>query len=137
MGDFNKSCLLINDDPADQAIFIEAIDSVAPDSLLYMADDAMEALQIMQEDNVVPDYVFVEFFMRGINGLEFMHRLRQVQILKDIPVIVHSSELSQHHVEILKQMGAHAIYQKPFEYWGMCNVLSFFLFQDDLKSALN
>lgn len=38
-----KSCLLINGDPEDQKVFMNALVEVAPQTLLVLADDVGEA----------------------------------------------------------------------------------------------
>lgn len=131
-----KSCLLINDDPIDQAIFVEALLDVAPETLFMLARNSVEALEILQEDNLSPDCVFVELSEPGIDALQFLRAMRKTELLREVPVIVHSSVPAHHRVIELQEMGALAIYFRPYNYQGVCNVLNLF-FKQDYKNNLN
>lgn len=122
-----KTCLLINSDPKDHNLYIEAIDHVAPDTCFILAIDSREAIEILSDDSLAPDYVIVEFMMPGIDALEFLRKARDQDVLAGIPVIVHSPFPVRHRMKDLLNMGAHALYFKPYSYVGICNMLSLFL----------
>jgi chemotaxis response regulator CheB len=136
MIDIVKSCLLINDDPLDQAIFFDALLDVAPETLFMLAGNSMEALQILQEDNLTPDCVFVELSRPSIDALQFLKAIKKTELLREVPVIVHSSVPALHRVIELQEMGALAIYFRPYNYHGVCNVLNLY-FKQDYKTNLN
>jgi response regulator RpfG family c-di-GMP phosphodiesterase len=129
-----KSCLLISNDPLDQAIFMEALLDVAPETHFMLSGDSMEALQILQEDNLTPDCVFVELSEPGIDAVQFLKGLKKIQLLRYIPVIVHASVPALHRVIELQEIGARAIYFRPYNYLGVCNVLNLYFKQDYINN---
>ncbi len=67
-----KQILLVDDDEDELDIFKEALKNVSiPFNCLY-AQNTETAIQILSD--VVPDYMFVDFNMPRINGLQFMAR---------------------------------------------------------------
>lgn len=73
----HRSCLFVNSDPIDQSIFIAALSDISPETDCFLAVNDEEALDIMQEDGVVPDYIFIELDMPGIDGNRFLKRVRR------------------------------------------------------------
>lgn len=132
-----RTLVLINGNPKDQVVFIEALSTVAPGAQFLMANNSVEALEIMVEDNIVPDCIIVELTMRGISGTDFLREARKLPSLRHVPVIVHAPEPIPHRVSQLKRMGAFAIYFKPYNYWGVCNILNLYMQENIFKLSLN
>jgi len=65
----------------------------------------------------------------------FLKKAKTLEALKEMPVILHSPFPVQHRVPELLDMGAHALYFKPYNYSGVCNVLS--LYFKDFTAAVN
>jgi len=132
-----RSCLFVNDNPEDQRVFIHALSDVFPSTLCFMANNGREALEIMQEDELVPDYIFMELKIPGIDGLEFLRAVRKIDTQKEPVIIVHSIDPAPTKVMELKAMGASAIYSKPYDYWGTCNLLRVYFHHDNGRPNLN
>src|SRR5687767_8124142 len=119
-----RNCIVfIADDPYDQAVFIRALKDVSPQTICFAVADASDALFIMEQERVMPKYIFVELNLPRMNGLEFLKQIKQKQFLKNVPVIVHAPSLQPNKVIELKEFGALAIYYKPYDYCGICNML--------------
>ncbi|MBT1708397.1 response regulator [Fulvivirgaceae bacterium PWU5] len=131
-----KSCLLISGDPRDHEVFIDVLSDLAPNAHFMLADNAMDALDFLEQDSITPDYIFVELDMIGINGVEFLRESKRVSLLRNVPVIIHSPEPVPEKIRMLKEMGAFAIFFRPYSYWSVHNVLSL-CFQDGYKMCLN
>jgi len=131
-----KTLVLINADPKDQVVFVEALTDVAPNTQFFLAENSVEALDIMLEDKIIPDCIIIELIMSGINGLEFLRRVKKMPELKHVPVIVHSRKPVPRRISLLKRMGAFAIYFKPYDYWGVCNMLNLYM-HDSYNVSLN
>ncbi|MEO5977538.1 MAG: hypothetical protein ABIS36_09605 [Chryseolinea sp.] len=132
-----RSCVFINSDPADRAIFVTALFDTSPDTVCFLADNDTHALKIMREDSIVPDYIFIELDTYGINGFNFLRRIRNIQSLSRIPVIVHCDSPGRICIDDLRTIGAFAIYPIPYNYKGMCNILNIYLNQDSINLNLN
>jgi CheY-like chemotaxis protein len=131
-----KSCLFVNSDPVEQSTFIEALGDVSPEAFCMMASDDAEALDIMKAGSLVPDFIIIDLEMPGIDAKRFLHHVKNVESLRDVPVIVHCQHPNAYAVMELKEMGAFAIYYRPYDYWGICNILNLYL-NDDVKALMN
>jgi CheY-like chemotaxis protein len=123
----NKSCLLVNEDPNEQAIFISALREVSPQTLCFTASDGIDALYMMIEDNLVPDYIFVELNMPGMDGLSFLREIKKIDVLKDIPVIVHTPSPPLQRINQIKEAGAKAIFTSDYTFFSAYNMLNLYL----------
>ena len=83
-----------------------------PINELYEAQNGKEALGILREKKV--DLVFSDIHMPEITGVEMVEQMAADGALKDIPVIVVSSEGSQTRLGELLDKGARAYVRKPF-----------------------
>jgi two-component system chemotaxis response regulator CheY len=79
---------------------------------LYEAANGKEALAILREHQV--DLVFSDIHMPEMNGMELIERMAADGALREIPVIVVSSEGSKERVDQLMKKGARAYIRKPF-----------------------
>jgi CheY-like chemotaxis protein len=107
-----KYCLLVEDDPEDQELFIEVLHSISPTVGCYAVSNGEEALFTLLQEDFKPDYIITDLNMPRMNGLEFLKLLRQVEKFQSIPVIVFSSHYSEDAIEIVKQHGVTAFYSK-------------------------
>jgi DNA-binding response OmpR family regulator len=136
MIDKSRFCLLISASVEDQIIFLDALNAVAPDMFFLVAYDGTEAIEIMKEECIRPDFVFVELDMPGIDACQFLRSIKKLTFVNKVPVIVHSREPLEHKVTELKEMGAFGIYFKPYNYRSVCNILNLY-FMQDFKNNLN
>jgi two-component system chemotaxis response regulator CheY len=83
-----------------------------PINELYEAQNGKEALGILREKKV--DLVFSDIHMPEMTGVEMVEQMAADGALKDIPVIVVSSEGSQTRLGELLDKGARAYVRKPF-----------------------
>jgi len=121
-----KSCLFIGDSPHDQAVFVKALQDVSPETICFTANTAMDALYMVQDEGIVPDYIFIELYLPGMDAVEFLKRIKSDDDLKHIPVIVHCASPQPHKIIELKENGALAIYFRQYEYFGVCNMLNLY-----------
>ena len=118
--------MFIGDDPYDQAVFAKALSDVSPETICFTAANGMDALYMMNEEHVEPDYIFTELYMPGMDAVEFLKRVKSTDHLKLIPVIVHCASPQPHKIIELKEHGAMAIYFRQYEYFGVCNMLNLY-----------
>ena len=86
-----KICLLVDDDPDDQEVFLTALADVSTSALCLVAPDGDRALELLYNEETMPDYIFLDLNMPRMNGFEFLAALKKSKILKNIPVIVYST----------------------------------------------
>jgi len=109
-----KTCLLIDDDREDREFFSTVLARVSPEINLVTAADAETARKLLRE-NDSPDYIFLDLFLPGIDGYEFLLQLKRDINHRRIPVIVYSQ--MNDHVEIskIKKYGALDFFVKSGE----------------------
>jgi CheY-like chemotaxis protein len=107
-----KSCLLIESDPEDQEIFLDALHSVTYDCGCYAVSNGEEALFTLVEEDFIPDYIFTEISMPRMDGFEFMKILKRIEKFRNVPVIVYTSEFSEDTIQKAEALGAIAVFSK-------------------------
>jgi two-component system chemotaxis response regulator CheY len=77
----------------------------------YEAGNGKEGLEVLAQHWI--DVIFLDINMPVMNGMEFMHCLRDNQAYKDTPIIVVSTEGSEERRSQLMQAGVKAYLRKP------------------------
>ena len=75
------------------------------------AENGQVALELLKDNWV--DLIFLDINMPVMNGIEFAERLKESDLLKDIPVVVISTEGSKIRAEELKALGITVQLRKP------------------------
>jgi CheY-like chemotaxis protein len=119
--------LYVEDDPEDQDIFREAIETVSPHTTCYFARNGSDALRVISKIVAEPDYIFLDINMPEMNGKEFLKKLKSTSTLKSIPVIIYSTSNSSRDVDECKKLGAVEFITKPSDFTMICQTLKKFL----------
>lgn len=69
-----------------------------------LAKDAPEALQYLTENT--PDIILLDIILPGINGFDFLQRIKQQDATKKIPVLILSNLGDKTDIEKGKKLGA-------------------------------
>ena len=118
-----KICLLVDDDPDDQEVFLTALGDVSPTALCLIAPDGDRALELLHNKETIPDYIFLDLNMPRMNGFEFLTAIKKSKILKDIPVIVYSTTSQPTQMEKSKKIGDAEFFTKTYKYNELCLLL--------------
>ena len=118
-----KICLLVDDDPDDQEVFLTALGDVSSTALCFVAPDGDRALELLHNEETIPDYIFLDLNMPRMNGFEFLAAMKKSKILRDIPVIVYSTTSQAAQIEKVKKLGATDFFTKTYKYKDLCNLL--------------
>jgi CheY-like chemotaxis protein len=106
-----KQILLVDDDEDELDIFKEALNNVGiPLNCLY-AQNSETAIQILSD--VVPDYMFVDFNMPRINGLQFMAQDKVKHCIQKTASILYSNGVNETDCAKAKQLRTLACIKKP------------------------
>lgn len=125
-----KICLLVDDDPDDQEVFLTALNDVSTTALCLVAADGDRALQLLHNEETIPHYIFLDLNMPRMNGFEFLAAMKKSRILRDIPVIVYSTTSQPGQIEKAKKLGATEVFTKTYKYHELCSLLKKY-FGDD------
>ncbi|HEX8039816.1 MAG TPA: response regulator [Chryseosolibacter sp.] len=118
-----KICLLVDDDPDDQEVFLTALSDVSSSALCLVAPDGDRALEILHNEETKPHYIFLDLNMPRMNGFEFLTAMKKSSILRHIPVIVYSTTSHQAQIEKVKALGAAEFFTKTYKYHELCDLL--------------
>jgi len=119
-----KICLLVDDDPDDQEVFLTALNDVCSSVLCLVAPDGDRALELLHNEDTIPDYIFLDLNMPRMNGFEFLAAMKKSKILRDIPVIVYSTTAQPSQIDKVKKLGATEFFTKTYKYKELCAMLS-------------
>ena len=78
---------------------------------IYEAGNGKEALELLDKNWV--DLVFLDINMPIMNGMEFMEYVRTDEALRDLSVVVVSTEGSAERREKLRELGVKSYLRKP------------------------
>jgi two-component system chemotaxis response regulator CheY len=76
------------------------------------AGDGREALQVLEGNKV--DIILSDINMPNMTGLEFLKEKATIDAIKDIPVVIISTESGSDIIEEAKSLGAAGSIKKPF-----------------------
>jgi CheY-like chemotaxis protein len=105
-------CLLVEDDPEDQELFIDALHTISSRVGCYAVENGEEALSTLLHEGFKPDLIFTDVNMPRMGGFEFIKALYSNERFRSIPVIMMSSDYSEENIKKAKQLGASAFYSK-------------------------
>jgi CheY-like chemotaxis protein len=119
--------LYVDDDEEDVDVFTEAVEVVAPHTILHVATDCTEAFEVLNDLIILPDYIFLDINLPVMNGKEFLKQLKENKKLKNIPVVMCSTSSNNPEIEECRKIGAIDFVVKPPEFKRLCEILKTFL----------
>jgi len=103
--------LLVEDDKDDQLFFSDAISEIEDVVLQNVASNGIEALRMLETSTALPDLIFMDINMPMMNGIECLIQIIRNPHLKNIPVVILSTDISG--AELICNLGAKAFIKKP------------------------
>jgi CheY-like chemotaxis protein len=107
-------CLLIDDDPDDQEIFLLAVKKTAMPVECEIVSSATKGLEKLgAENNFVPNYIFLDLNMPGMDGKMCLSEIRKISHLLNVPVIMYSTSSYIDDIRETRRLGATGFVTKP------------------------
>lgn len=108
-----KSVLIVDDSNTMRKIVARALRQAGLDfDEILEAADGQEALAVLADNKV--DVVLSDINMPNMTGLEFLKAKSEDDAIKDIPVIMISTETGADIIDEAKSYGAKGAIKKPF-----------------------
>jgi len=108
-----KTVLIVDDSNTMRKIVSRALRQAGIDfSEILEAGDGQEALDVLANNKV--DVVLSDINMPNMTGLEFLKAKSEDDSIKDIPVIMISTETGADIIDQAKALGAKGAVKKPF-----------------------
>jgi len=106
--------LIVDDDEDDKQLFIESAKEVDENITCLTAVDGQDALRYLKdENNPLPDFIFLDLRMPRINGRQCLDEIRKDERLSRIKVFIYTTSIDTRESIELKQKGALHFISKP------------------------
>lgn len=120
---------LIDDDEDDRELFELALNDVGADVRFMSASGCQEALRLITSSGELPNYIFLDLNMPGMNGKDCLCYLKQRDDLRHVPVIIFSTSGDPLDIQATKAMGAVGFITKPSKTSELTRLLANFINQ--------
>jgi len=105
--------LMVDDSRTVKSVIAKSLNlSGIPIASLRDAGNGKEGLELARERK--PDLIFADLNMPVMGGLEMIAALKDDPSLRDVPIVVISTEGSEERIGGLKERGIAAFLRKPF-----------------------
>jgi two-component system, chemotaxis family, response regulator Rcp1 len=112
--------LLVEDNPADVRLTLEALRDLSPDTLVTVAHDGIEALALLtdrrKQQRVLPDLVLLDLNLPRMPGREVLEKIKGTLALRHIPVVVLTTSQADQDVLDCYSRSANAVINKPVDF---------------------
>ena len=115
--------LLADDDLDDATLFKDVLAEVAPHVEFQHAADGRQALDLLLENDALPDLIFLDLNMPRLHGKEVLTMLKANEQLHHIPVIMYTTSSQSRDIEETMQKGALCFITKPSQLTELRNIL--------------
>jgi response regulator of citrate/malate metabolism len=107
-------CLIIDDDPDDQEIFLMCIRKISQDVICLTSNSGVEALAMLNaNEDYIPEFIFLDVNMPKMNGIDCLKQLKTVKRLKDTKILMYSTTSESDIVNESLKIGANDFIMKP------------------------
>jgi CheY-like chemotaxis protein len=118
--------LYADDDRDDCDLLCEALGKIDPSIRCILASNGRDALNILNENQLLPDYIFLDINMPVMDGKKCLVEIKKDVRLKEIPVIIYSTTSNQDEIDDLYSAGAISFIQKPNNFNQLPSMLNTF-----------
>jgi|SRR6185437_7730939 len=116
---------LIDDDIDDREIFTLALKDIDSTIKYTTAKDGAEALDfIEQNENFIPNFIFLDLNMPRVSGRECLVEMRKIVRLRNIPIYIYTTSSSDKDKLELLNLGATGFITKPYTIKKLVEMLS-------------
>jgi CheY-like chemotaxis protein len=116
--------LVIDDDIEDLEIFLKALEETGATVEATTARDGIEALKILQENNLQPQMIFLDMNMPRMGGEECLAHIRQIKQLESVPVVIYTTSSYPGEKERLLGIGASDYLTKEYSFRSIIDQLT-------------
>ncbi len=99
--------LYADDDAEEIALFVEALQNADRSIKLSYALDFNDALRKLNNYFSIPDAIFVDYHLGGLDGFECVKQIKAQEELTDVPVMVVSAVLTAGMIDELNRLGVY------------------------------
>lgn len=111
--------LLVDDDPEDRSIIIDALAHLNAENSISCADNGEGALKLLLEYaelDIYPCLIVLDLNMPRMNGTETLKEVKKDARFKNIAVVIYSTSINPLEKEACMSLGARLYVTKPVSY---------------------
>ena len=120
----NKTILLVEDNPDDEALTIRALKKNKIENEVVVVHDGAEALDYLfcrgsysnRDKNVMPQLVLLDLKLPKVDGIEVLKQLRANETTKMLPVVILTSSKEDQDLINGYSNGANSYIRKPVDF---------------------
>lgn len=120
----NRTILLVEDNPSDIDLTKRAFEKGHITNDLVVAEDGQEALDYIfgegkyanRDSNKAPTLILLDLKLPKISGLEVLKRIRAVEKIKRLPVVILTSSKEEQDVAASYDLGVNSYIRKPVDF---------------------
>jgi len=116
--------LNVDDDQEDREFFCDALREIDSTITCLVAASGMDALSLLGEVSVLPDYIFLDINMPMMDGKQFLKILKTIPEFRSIPVIMYSTSTDTREIKECYKLGAEDFLIKPYSFEKLVNDLT-------------
>jgi CheY-like chemotaxis protein len=120
---FPKNILIVDDDPEDRDFLAEAIQRISPETRSHWASSGNEALRTLIDIYPLPDYIFMDLNMHGLNGKECLAEIKNNVRTRHIQVIIFTTSHMEEDIQMTRKLGASYFLVKPNNFNDLCQAI--------------
>lgn len=114
----DPSILLVEDNPAEQRLALEAFKQSRWKPKSTVVDDGQEALDFLSQTqssskDELPDLIILDLNLPRMDGREFLEKVRHDPRFQNIPIVVFTSSLAKEDIDKCYALCANSYVQKP------------------------
>ena len=110
--------LLVEDNPADVRLTVEALKDARVPNRLHVARDGVEAMRMLKDESgtsMRPDLILLDLNLPRKDGREVLQEIKQDEALRHIPVVILSTSQAEQDIAQSYRLRANAFITKPVE----------------------
>ena len=115
--------LLVEDDPGDILLTVEAFEHNKVRNSLKIVGDGVEAMDYLRSGAERPDLVLLDLNLPRKDGREVLAEIKSDPALRSIPVVVLTTSKAEEDIYRTYDLGANSFITKPVSFEGLVAVM--------------
>ena len=114
-----KRILVVDDDEDDREVFLEVVSELNSSIISDTAINGADGLQKLASFESLPNLIFLDLNMPIMSGTEFLEKIKNIERLKNIPIVIFSTSSDEWAIKQVRALGATDFITKPdkFKDW--------------------
>ncbi len=109
----NQTILLVDDDVDDHEFFGLALGKISNSITLLKAENGKAALELLENTQPLPDYIFLDLNMPAIDGKQFLKLIKKHPKFVELNVVMYTTSANEDDIKETLALGAKHFLTKP------------------------